>query len=69
MDIYRDDFMMLAENTNEGYTIYSDRLQGFFPMSIPVGRYVAKKLKENERHGYKVLDCAKRVSKKRGRIR
>lgn len=45
MDIYRDNFMVLAENTNEGYTIYADRFQGFFPMSVPVGRYVAKKLK------------------------
>jgi hypothetical protein len=68
MDIYKDSFMVIAENTSEGHTIYADKLQGYFPMSVPVGRYVAKKLKENERHGYKVLDCAKKISRKRGRI-
>ena len=69
MDIYRDEFIVLAENTSEGYTIYADRLQDYFPMSVPVGRYVAKKLNENTKHGYKVLDCAKKVSRKRGRIK
>ena len=68
MDLYRDNFMIITENTNEGYTLYVDALQGFFPMSVPVGRYVVKKLKENESHGYKVLDCAHKVSRKRGRI-
>ena len=68
MDIYKDNFIVIAENTNEGYTIYADKLLGYFPMSVPVGRYVAKKLKENEYHGYKVLDCAKKVSKKKGRV-
>ena len=68
MDLYKDNFIIIAENTNEGYTIYADKLLGWCKMSIPVGRYVAKKLKENEYHGYKVLDCAKKVSKKKGRI-
>ena len=68
MDLYSDNFIVIRENTSEGYTIYADMLRGFFPMSIPVGRYVARKLKENERHGYKVLDCAKKISKKKGRI-
>ena len=68
MDIYKDDFIVIAENTSEGYTIYADKLRGYFPMSVPVGRYVAKKLNENERHGYKVLDCAKKISRKKGRV-
>ena len=68
MDLYTDNFIVLRENTSEGYTIYADRFRDFFPMSVPVGRYVAKKLNENERHGYKVLGCAKRISRKRGRI-
>ena len=69
MDLYTDNFIVIRENTNEGYTIYADKLLGFFPMSVPVGRYVAKKLNENEFHGYKVIDCAKKLSRKRGRIR
>ena len=68
MDLYKDKSIIITENTNEGYTIYSDMLRDYCPMTIPVGRYVAKKLKENKKHGYKVLDYAKKISEKKGRI-
>ena len=68
MDVYKNDHIVLAENTNEGYTIYSDGQKDYCPMSIPVGKYVAKKLNEDTKHGYKVLDCAKKISRKKGKI-
>lgn len=66
MDLYYDGFITLKENTEENYAIYADFYMGFFQMSIPVARFIAKKLKENLKHGYFLLDCAKAIYGKRG---
>lgn len=68
MELYSDDFIVIKENTEENYTIYADMLLGFFPMSIAVGRFIAKKLMENKKHGYFLLDCAKKIFEEKGLV-
>ena len=66
MELYKDNFIVIKENTDENYTIYADILLDFFPMSIAVGRFIAQKLIENKKHGYFLLDCAKKIFTEKG---
>ena len=64
MELYRDDFMVLVENKDKGCVLYADALLGFFEMSVAAGKYIVKKLNENEKHGYFLLSCAKKIRKR-----
>lgn len=64
MELYRDDFIVLLENKDKGCICYGDALLGFFEMSVAVGKYIVKKLKENERQGYFLLDCIEKIRKR-----
>ena len=68
MELYSDGFIVIKENTDENYTIYVDMLLGFFPMSVAVGRFISKKLRENQKHGYFLLDCAKKIFSEKGLV-
>lgn len=59
MEVYYDGFCVIKANVEENYAIYADNLMGFFVMSITVAKFIARKLKENEKHGYHLLDLAK----------
>lgn len=56
MELYYDGWCVIKVNPGEKIAIYADRRLGYFEMSIGVANYIVKKLKENQRLGYNLID-------------
>lgn len=56
MEIYNDGCGVIKVNTKENYAIYEDIYNGYCKMSIKVAHYIAKKMKEDIRVGYNLID-------------
>ena len=58
-DLYTDDFIVITVNEEENKGIYADMLMGYMEFSVQVAEFIARKCKENMKHGYRLLDHIK----------
>ena len=62
---YNDNIITVVADTEENIGFYADMWQGFEVFSVNVAQYIIRKLQENEKQGYKLLDYIKIINNKR----
>ena len=60
---YNDNFIMVKIDFKENIGIYADRYLDFEVFSMEVGKYIIKRLQDNEKQGYKLIDFIKIINK------
>ena len=53
-DLYNDNFMRLFTDGQQGY--YADALRCYIIIPLSITHYIVKRLKEDYKRGYKLLD-------------